>query len=112
QCCEVQCGCLDSAADPHIHSNLRRSPMSPPIAATDPRTKGAAVSNPDFERPSLVDVAGAAAYLGTSIRFLRRLIAARRSAFHPVGRLVRLDVSDLRQYLDVNRVEPIRPGLA
>lgn len=60
---------------------------------------------------SLVDVAGAAAYLGTSVRFVRRLIAERRIAFHHVGRLVRIDVADLRAYLDANRVEPIRPGL-
>jgi excisionase family DNA binding protein len=60
---------------------------------------------------SLVDVAGAASYLGTSQRFVRRLIAERRIAFHRVGRLVRLDVADLRAYLKANRVEPIRPEL-
>ena len=70
------------------------------------------MGTPESERPSLVDVVGAAAYLGTSVRFRRRLIAERRIAFHHVGRLVRLDVADLRRYLDANRVEPIRPGLA
>jgi excisionase family DNA binding protein len=66
---------------------------------------------PELERSSLVDAVGAAAYLGTSVRFIRRLIAERRIAFHHVGRLVRLDVSDLRAYLDANRVEPIRSEL-
>jgi excisionase family DNA binding protein len=61
---------------------------------------------------SLVDVAGAAAYLGTSVRFVRRLVSERRIAFHHVGRLVRLDVADLQAYLDANRVEAIRPGLS
>jgi excisionase family DNA binding protein len=61
--------------------------------------------------PSLLDVAGAAEYLGTSVRFVRRLVAERRIAFHHVGRLVRIDSADLQAYLDANRVEPIRAGL-
>jgi len=65
----------------------------------------------EVEPRVLADVAGAAAYLGTSVRFVRRLVAERRIAFHHVGRLVRLDMADLRRYVDANDVEPIRSGL-
>jgi excisionase family DNA binding protein len=61
--------------------------------------------------PTIVDVSGAAQYLGTSERFIRRLVSERRIAYHHVGRLVRFDVADLRAYLDANRVEPLRVSL-
>ena len=48
-----------------------------------------------------------AEYLNTSERFVRRLIAERRIAFHHVGRHVRFAVSDLDQWLAAGRVEPI-----
>jgi excisionase family DNA binding protein len=46
-------------------------------------------------------------YLNTSDRFVRRLIAERRIAFHHVGRHVRLAVSDLDAWLAAGRVEPL-----
>jgi excisionase family DNA binding protein len=49
----------------------------------------------------------AAAYLNTSERFVRRLIAERRIAFHRVGRYVRFARSDLDAWLLAGRVEPI-----
>jgi excisionase family DNA binding protein len=48
-----------------------------------------------------------AAYLNTSERFVRRLIAERRIAFHHVGRHVRFALSDLDEWLAARRVEPI-----
>lgn len=51
-------------------------------------------------------VAEAAAYLNTSERFVRRLIAERRIAFH-VGRHVRLGVPDLEAFVQSGRVEPV-----
>jgi excisionase family DNA binding protein len=60
---------------------------------------------------SLVDVTGAARYLGTSVRFVRRLVSERRIRFYHVGRLVRLDLADLRAFVEANRVDPIRPGM-
>jgi excisionase family DNA binding protein len=48
-----------------------------------------------------------AEYLNTSERFVRRLIAERRIAFHHVGRHVRFALSDLDQWLAAGRVEPI-----
>ena len=49
----------------------------------------------------------AAEYLNTSERFVRRLIAERRIAFHHVGRHVRLAVADLDAWLAAGRVEPL-----
>lgn len=48
-----------------------------------------------------------AEYLNTSERFVRRLIAERRVAFHHVGRHVRFALSDLDEWLTAHRVEPI-----
>ncbi|MGH3866140.1 MAG: excisionase family DNA-binding protein [Pseudonocardiaceae bacterium] len=48
-----------------------------------------------------------AEYLNTSERFVRRLIAERRIAFHHVGRHVRLALSDLDLWLMSSRVETI-----
>jgi excisionase family DNA binding protein len=50
-----------------------------------------------------------AEYLNTSERFVRRLIAERRIAFHHVGRHVRLALSDLDLWLASSRVEAIDP---
>ncbi|MEV1291938.1 helix-turn-helix domain-containing protein [Pseudonocardia sp. NPDC049635] len=49
----------------------------------------------------------AADYLNTSVRFVRRLIAERRIAFHHVGRHVRLRVVDLEEFVQSGRVEPV-----
>lgn len=51
-------------------------------------------------------VSETAVYLNTSERFVRRLIAERRIAFHHVGRHVRLSMSDLDAWLAASRVEP------
>lgn len=48
-----------------------------------------------------------AVYLNTSERFVRRLVAERRIAFHHIGRHVRFALSDLDEWLAAGRVEPI-----
>lgn len=48
-----------------------------------------------------------AVYLNTSERFVRRLVAERRIAFHHVGRHVRFALSDLDEWLTAGRVEPM-----
>jgi excisionase family DNA binding protein len=48
-----------------------------------------------------------AEYLNTSERFVRRLIAERRIAFHHVGRHVRFALTDLDEWMATGRVEPI-----
>ncbi|HEY0694311.1 MAG TPA: helix-turn-helix domain-containing protein [Kribbella sp.] len=52
----------------------------------------------------------AADHLNTSVRFVRRLIAERRIAFHKIGRHVRLAVADLDAFAAAGRVAPIRMG--
>jgi excisionase family DNA binding protein len=59
----------------------------------------------------LLDVADAAAQLGTPVRFIRRLIAERRIRFYKIGRYVRIDRHDLDDYIAANRVEA-RPSPA
>jgi len=49
----------------------------------------------------------AADHLNTSVRFVRRLIAERRIAFHRVGRHIRLAVADLDAFVEAGRVSPI-----
>jgi excisionase family DNA binding protein len=56
---------------------------------------------------SYLTVPQAADYLNTSERFVRRLIAERRIAFHKVGAHVRFAVDDLEAFVQAGRVEPI-----
>jgi excisionase family DNA binding protein len=44
--------------------------------------------------------------LGTSPRFVRRLIAERRIAFNKVGRHVRFSAADVDDFVRAGRVEP------
>jgi len=53
----------------------------------------------------LIGIDEAAAWLGTSPRFVRRLIAERRIAYTKVGRHVRLLPSDLQTFIDNGRVD-------
>jgi excisionase family DNA binding protein len=46
-------------------------------------------------------------YLNTSERFVRRLIADRRIAFHKLGSHVRIAAADLDSFLLAGRVEPM-----
>lgn len=63
----------------------------------------------DNGRPFLT-VPEAAAYLNTSVRFVRRLVAERRIAFHKVGTHVRIAVTDLEVFVQAGRVEPVTPS--
>lgn len=60
----------------------------------------------------MLTVGEAAERLGTSPRFVRRLIAERRIAFHKIGRHVRIAGSDIQEYIHAGRVEPsdVRTG--
>jgi excisionase family DNA binding protein len=54
---------------------------------------------------TLLTVEQAADRLGTSTRFIRRLIAERRIAYHKVGWHVRIAETDLINYVAAGRVE-------
>ena len=54
----------------------------------------------------LLTVDEAAEQLGTSARFIRRLIAERRIAYTKLGRHVRIAARDLDAFVASGRVEP------
>ncbi len=53
----------------------------------------------------LLGVGQLAERLGTSERFVRRLVCERRIAFHKVGKYVRFDQDDVDRWLAEGRVE-------
>jgi excisionase family DNA binding protein len=53
----------------------------------------------------LLTVEEAANRLGTSVRFVRRLIAERRIAYVKVGRHVRITEADLAYFVAAGRIE-------
>jgi excisionase family DNA binding protein len=54
---------------------------------------------------TLLTVDQAAERLGTSVRFVRRLIAERRIAYVKLGRHVRIAAKDLEAFIIAGRVE-------
>jgi excisionase family DNA binding protein len=58
----------------------------------------------------LLTVEEAAERLGTSVRFVRRLIHERRIAYTKLGRHVRIAVDDLDAFVASGRVEPRAPA--
>lgn len=61
-------------------------------------------------RPHYLNVEQAAEYLGTGVRFIRRLVAERRIVFYKVGNHVRLTIADLDAFAEAGRVETITSG--
>jgi excisionase family DNA binding protein len=62
------------------------------------------VGRGDPELDTLLTVEQAAERLGTSDRFVRRLIAERRIAYTKLGRHVRIDPGDLDAFVSAGRV--------
>jgi excisionase family DNA binding protein len=60
------------------------------------------------ELDTLLSVEQAAEHLGTSVRFVRRLVFERRIAFVKVGRHVRITTADLDAFIAVGRVNAKR----
>lgn len=59
------------------------------------------------ERPML-GIPQLAERLGTSERFIRRLVCERRITFHKVGKYVRFDPDDVDDWVALRRVEACR----
>ncbi len=55
---------------------------------------------------SLLDVAGAAAHLGVSEAFVRRLVLEKRVRYYKVGKFVRFRPGDLDAFVDAGRIDP------
>lgn len=64
---------------------------------------------PPTQAPKLLTIEAAAAHIGMSPRYVRRLIADRRIVFYRLGRAVRIDPADLAAHVHSGRVEPITP---
>jgi len=58
---------------------------------------------PVVDRRRLLDIAAVAEQLGTSVRYIRRLVQERRIPVVRVGRLIRFDPLDLEAWLDDHR---------
>ncbi len=56
---------------------------------------------------ALLGVVELANRLGTSERFVRRLVSERRVPFHKVGKFVRFDPRDIDEWLSDHRVEAV-----
>ena len=54
----------------------------------------------------LVDVVGAASYLGITEAFVRRLVFERRIRYYKLGKFVRFRVVDLDDFVEHGRVDP------
>jgi excisionase family DNA binding protein len=63
------------------------------------------VGRGDPELDTLLSVEQAAERLGTSVRFVRRLVFERRIAYTKLGRHVRFDPDDLDAFVSAGRVE-------
>jgi excisionase family DNA binding protein len=59
----------------------------------------------------MLTVPQAAQRLGTSHRFVRRLVAERRIRYYKIGKYVRFHPDDIADYIRQGQVDPIRPVL-
>lgn len=82
----------------------RRSRTSARLAPAGP---GGSVTTLRAAEHRYLTVKEAADYLNTSERFVRRLIADRRIAFHKLGSHVRIATADLDAFVLAGRIEPI-----
>lgn len=64
-----------------------------------------------MSEPTMLTMAEAAERLGTTHRFVRRLVSERRIAYLKLGRHVRISSEDLDEFLRQARVEPQRGSL-
>ncbi len=69
-------------------------------------------THPEAEPPpsplgSVLTVDQAADRMNMSVRYVRRLVADRRIAFHRIGRSIRLTTADVDAHIRAGRVEPL-----
>jgi|GEM_PF-1501603 len=65
------------------------------------------MSTQPAEGNSLFDVAGAAAHMGVSEAFVRRLVLERRVRYFKVGKFVRFRAVDLDAFVEAGRQDPV-----
>lgn len=59
---------------------------------------------------TMLTVEEAADRMRMSVRYVRRLVAERRIAFHRLGRSIRFDPADVQAFIHSGRVEPLTPA--
>jgi excisionase family DNA binding protein len=69
------------------------------------------VSGPTLQYPKYVSVAEASATVGVSPRTLRRAIDAQRLRSHRLGRLVRIDLTELKRWIEANGAPAVESPL-
>jgi excisionase family DNA binding protein len=69
----------------------------------------AAPAAPIVGGSGLLDVAGAAVYLGVTEPFVRRLVLERRVRYFKLGKFVRFRTADLDAFVEAGRHEPVAP---
>ena len=69
----------------------------------------AAPQTPIVGGSGLLDVAGAAVYLGVTEPFVRRLVLERRVRYFKLGKFVRFRTADLDAFVEAGRHEPVAP---
>ena len=62
------------------------------------------------DRRPLVDIQTVAAYLGVTVRHVRRLVDERRIPFIKWGHPLRFDLDEIDAWIDQNRYAPLRPA--
>ncbi|WP_433624152.1 helix-turn-helix domain-containing protein [Nocardia sp. CA-120079] len=104
QCDTLRAGCDSSAPDAPPAGAQRTTTRT-----TAPQRNGDTTMNggDDRTRAQYLSVPQAAGYLGTTERFMRRLVAERRIVFYKVGRHVRFSINDLEAFAQAGRVEPV-----
>ena len=65
------------------------------------------MSTQPIEGNPLLDVAAAAAHLGVSEAFVRRLVLERRVRYFKVGKFVRFRAVDLEAFVEAGRQDPV-----
>lgn len=63
-------------------------------------------ARPEERGAELINVAGAARYLGITEAFVRRLVLERRIRYYKLGKFVRFRADDLDAFVERGRVEP------
>jgi excisionase family DNA binding protein len=77
------------------------------VRASPADGEGARIAEPPTDGNGLLDVAGAATYLGVTEAFVRRLVLERRVRYYKLGKFVRFRPADLDAFVEAGRHEPV-----
>jgi excisionase family DNA binding protein len=66
---------------------------------------------PSGHAQRLLDVNEVADRMGVTVRFVRRLVAQRRLPYRKLGKFVRFEPTEVEDWLEARRVDPIHGSL-